>query len=141
VTQLINNTYETEEQSSDVTKIATALKKTPKATKCSDHRTISLIVHIAQIVARILRVRIEGKIEDILGVDLFGFKIRKGSTDAIWMTMMIMLQLLLLLLLMLMISERTYGQGIVCVLTEWQMALECVKWTKLMPIVKGTGIN
>jgi hypothetical protein len=35
------------------------LKKTQKATKCSDHRTTSLIAHIAQIGARILRVRIE----------------------------------------------------------------------------------
>ena len=80
-------------------------------------------------VARILKRRIERKIEDILGEDLFGFRKRKGTTDAIGM-MMIM-----------MISERTYGQGIVCVLIEWQMALERVNWTILMPILKETGIN
>jgi hypothetical protein len=111
------------------------LKKTQKATKCSDNRTIRLIAHIAQIVSRIIRVGIEMKIEDILGEDLFGFKRRKGTTDGIGMTMMLML------LLMMMISERTYGQGIVCVLTEWQMALERVNWTKLMQMVKETGIN
>jgi hypothetical protein len=82
VARLNNDTYETEEQSSDVTKITIVFKKTQKATKYSDHRTISLIVHIAQIVARILRVRIERKIEDILGKDLFGFKIGKGTIVA-----------------------------------------------------------
>jgi hypothetical protein len=33
-----------------------------------------------------------------------------------------------------MISERIYGEGIVCVFIEGQMALERVNWTKLMPI-------
>jgi hypothetical protein len=32
-----------------------------KATKCSDHRTISLIAHTAKIVAKILRRRTEKK--------------------------------------------------------------------------------
>jgi hypothetical protein len=44
------------------------LKKKPKATKCSDHRTISIIAHAAKIVARILRRTIERKIEDIAGM-------------------------------------------------------------------------
>jgi hypothetical protein len=39
-----------------------ALKKKPQATKCSDHRTISLIAHTAKIVAKILRRRTEKKI-------------------------------------------------------------------------------
>jgi predicted transcriptional regulator len=45
-----------------------ALKKKPQATKCIDHRTVSLIEHTAKIVARILK-RIEKKIEDVLGED------------------------------------------------------------------------
>jgi hypothetical protein len=43
------------------------LKKKTKATKCSDHRTISLVAHTAKIIAKILKRRIERKIEDILG--------------------------------------------------------------------------
>ena len=39
-----------------------ALKKKPQATKCSDHRTISLIAHTVKIVAKILRRRIEKKL-------------------------------------------------------------------------------
>jgi hypothetical protein len=41
----------------------------PQATKCSDHRTISLIAHTAKIVAKIRRRGIERKIEDVLGED------------------------------------------------------------------------
>ena len=40
----------------------TALKTKPKATKYSDHRTISVIAHTAKIVARILRRTIKGKL-------------------------------------------------------------------------------
>jgi hypothetical protein len=44
-----------------------ALKKKSKATKCSDHRTISLIAHTAKIIAKILKRRIERKFEDKYG--------------------------------------------------------------------------
>ena len=50
VTQLINNIYESAEWPKDfgaVTMIA--IKKKPKATKCSNHCTISLITHTAKI--------------------------------------------------------------------------------------------
>jgi hypothetical protein len=67
-----------------------ALKK-PKATKFSDHRTISLIAYRARIVARMLRRRTERKIEDVLGKDQFGFKGGNETGDAIG-TMRIMSQ-------------------------------------------------
>ena len=50
-------------------------------TKCSDHRTISLISHTA----KILRRRIERKIEYVLGEDQFGFRRGKETRDAIGM--------------------------------------------------------
>ena len=59
------------------------LKKKPQATKCSDHRTISLIAPTAKIVGKILRRKIEKKIEDVLGEDQFGFRRGKGTRDAI----------------------------------------------------------
>jgi hypothetical protein len=58
-----------------------ALKKKPKATKCSDHSTISLIAHTAKIAVRILSTRIEKKIEGILGENQFGFRKGKGTRD------------------------------------------------------------
>ena len=70
MTKLINTIYENGEWPKDFTEITIiALKKKPQATKCSDHRTISLIAHTAKIVAKILRRRIEKKIEDVLGED------------------------------------------------------------------------
>ena len=86
MTKLINTIYETGEWPKDFTEVTMiALKKKPQATKCSNHRTISLISHIAKIVAKILRRRIEKKIEDVLGEDQFGFRRGKGTRDAIGM--------------------------------------------------------
>ena len=59
-----------------------AIKKKPKATKCSNHCTISLIAHTAKIVVRILRRRIERKTEDFFGEDQFGFRRRGGTRNA-----------------------------------------------------------
>jgi hypothetical protein len=83
MTQLINNKYETGDWPRDFVEVTiTALKKKPEATKCSDHRTISLIAYTAKIVARILRIRIGRKIEDVLGEDQFGFRKGKGPRNA-----------------------------------------------------------
>jgi len=61
--KLITIIYETGEWPKDFTEVTMiALKKKPQATKCSNHRTMSLIAHTAKIVAKILRRRIEKKI-------------------------------------------------------------------------------
>jgi len=102
----------------------TFLKKKPQATKCNDHRTINLIAQTAKIVAKILRRRIERKIEDVLGEDQFGFRRGKGIRDAIGMLRII--------------SERTLeidAELCVCFIV-WQK-----NWTKLMQIPRGTGID
>jgi hypothetical protein len=85
MTKLITTIYETGEWPRDFTEVTMiALKKEPQATKCSDHRTISLIVHTAKIVVKVLRRRIEKKIEDVLG-DQFGFRRGKGTEGTIGM--------------------------------------------------------
>ena len=76
---MINNIYETGEWPKDFTEVAMIALKKLQATKRSDHRTVSLIAHTAKTVAKILRRRIERKIEDVLG-DQFG-----GTRDAIGM--------------------------------------------------------
>jgi hypothetical protein len=89
-TKLINTIYETGEWPKDVTEVTmVALKKKPQATKCSDHSTISLIAHTAKIVVKILRRRIEKKIEDVLGKDQFGFRGGKVTRDAIGLLIII----------------------------------------------------
>jgi hypothetical protein len=77
-TQLINNVYETGEWPKEFTGITmVALKTTPKARKCTDHRTISLIAHAAKVVASVIRRRSEKKIEDVLGEDQLGLEKEK----------------------------------------------------------------
>ena len=54
--QLITNIHETREWSKDfIDAIMTALKKKPRATKCSNYHTISLTAHRAKMVVRIFR--------------------------------------------------------------------------------------
>ena len=106
-----------------------ALKKKPQATKCRDHRTISLIAHTAKIVTKILRRWIEKKIEDVLGEDQFGFRRGKGTKDANSLPIII--------------SERTLeiDEELYVCFIDWQKAYDRVKWTKLMQILKGNGIH
>jgi hypothetical protein len=84
MTQLINSiTGEWPRDFIEVTIIT--LKKKYKPTKCSDHRTIRLIAHTANIVARRLRTGIERKTEVALGEDQFAFRSGKGIREAIGM--------------------------------------------------------
>ena len=127
---LMNTIYETGEWPKDFTEVTMiTLKKKPQATKCSDHRTISLIAHTAKIITKIFRRRIERKIEDVLGEDPFGFRRGKGTRDAAGMLRII--------------SERTLeidGELCVCFI-DWHKAFDRVKWTKLMQILRRTGID
>jgi hypothetical protein len=67
----MSNIYENEQCPKDLIEVAmTALKKKPKATRCSNHRTVNLVAHRAKTVTRILT-GIERKIEDVLGEDQF----------------------------------------------------------------------
>jgi len=128
--KLINNIYETGEWPKDFTEVKIiTLKKKPQATKCSGHRTISLIAHTAKIVAKVLRRRIEKKMEDVFGEDQFGFRRGKGTRDAVEMLRII--------------SERTLelDEELCVCFIDWQKASDRVNWTKLMQILKGTGID
>jgi hypothetical protein len=62
-----------------------AIKKKLKTKKCSNHCTVSLIAHTANIVVRILRQRFERKTEDVLRNNQFRFRTGKG-TQAIFPT-------------------------------------------------------
>jgi hypothetical protein len=62
----------------------TALKQKPKATKCSDHCTISLIAHTKKTVAKIFR-RSENKIQDILEEYQVGFRRGRGTGNELGM--------------------------------------------------------
>jgi hypothetical protein len=105
-----------------------ALKKL-EATKCSSHCTISLIIYTAKIVTRILRRRIEGKIENVLGEDQFGVRRGNGHKDAIGMQRIISEQTL-------QIDEELYACFI-----DWQKEFYHTNWTTLLQILKETSID
>jgi hypothetical protein len=82
LTQLINNINESGEWPKDFTEVTmVALKKTPKARKCTDHCTISLIALMVMVVASVIRRRSEKKIEDVFGEDQFGFRKARGTRE------------------------------------------------------------
>ena len=130
LTKLSNTIYNTGEWPQGFTEVTMiALKEKTKATKCRDYRTLSFIAHTAKIIAKILRRRIEKKIEDVLGEDKFGFRRGKGTKDAIGM--------------MRIIAERTLEideERCIC-FVDWQKAFDRVNWTKLMQILKIFGID
>ena len=130
LTKLSNTIYNTGQWPQDFTEVTMiALKKKTKATKCSDYRTISLIAHTAKIIAKILRRRIESKTEDVIEEDQFGFRRGKGARDAIGM--------------MRITAERTLevDEELCVCFIDWQKTFDHVNWTKLMQILKGTGID
>ena len=120
LTKLINTIYETGEWPKDFTEITMIALPT----KCNNHRTIGLIAHTAKIIAKILRRRIERKIETVLGEDRFGFRREKGTRDAIGM--------------MRITAERTLeiDEELCVCFIDWQKA-----WNKLMQILKRTGTD
>jgi hypothetical protein len=79
--------YESGEWPKALSEVAViALKKKPKGTKCSDHRTVLLFAHTAKAVLRILRRKFGRKIADVLGDNLCGFRRGRGIMDAVWMS-------------------------------------------------------
>ena len=81
--QLINNVCDTGEWSNICNKFKIiAFKEKPKATNYRDLRTICFISNTAKRVGRILKRKIERKIEDVLGLDNFAFSREKISTNA-----------------------------------------------------------
>jgi len=105
-----------------------ALKKKTQATKCSDYRTVSLIANTAKIIAKVLRRRIERKIEDVIGEDQFGFRRGKETRVAIEM--------------MRIIAERTLViNEELCICFIDCKGILPYNWTKLIQILKRTGID
>jgi len=82
VTQQINKIHETGEWPKNFSEVKViALKKKPRATKCSYRHTISWIIGTVKIVARILGLSFERKNEDVLGENQSGF--RRGKEPVI----------------------------------------------------------
>jgi hypothetical protein len=115
---MISSIYDTGKGFKDFIDVRVIAFKKTNPTKCSDHHTISLIAHTANVVARILRSSIEKKIEDVLGEDQFGF--RRGKGTRITTEMLIT------------ISEQSLDidEELSACFRDWQKPFFRVKWTK-----------
>ena len=74
-----------------------------------------------------IKQRIEKKIEEVLGEDQFGYRRGKGTKDAIGMLRII--------------SEITLEIDLCVCFIDWKQVFGRVNWTKVMQILKGTGID
>jgi hypothetical protein len=94
-TQVIKTIYENVEWPKDLFKFKIiALKENPKATKCSDRRTINLIAYTRNRQAKTLRGRNERKIEDVFGEDQYGFRGEKETKYAVQSLRIILIETL-----------------------------------------------
>jgi len=107
------------------------LQKKPNATECGDHRIISLISHVSKILLKILTKRLEAKVDSIhfLGEDQFGFRNGRGTRDVIPVLRTL--------------GERglQYEKDIIACFVDYEKAFDRVKWSKLMRILKGIGVD
>ena len=97
---------------------------------CRTNKTKYLVLlYSSGAIAKILRRRIERKIEDVLGEHQFGFRRGKGNRDANGM--------------MRIIAERTLeiNEELCICFIDWQKEFDRVNWTKLIQILKRTGID
>jgi hypothetical protein len=62
--QLINNIHKNGQQAKEFAEVKMITLKKPKATKCSNHYTISLTAHVTKTGARIITKRLEKKSKD-----------------------------------------------------------------------------
>jgi hypothetical protein len=130
--RLCQEIYLTGEWPSDfVETVMVPLKKKPNATECSDHRTISLIVHASKILLKILAKRLEGKVEAIhfVGEDQFGFRKGRGTRDAI--------------AVLRTLCERNleHDKDIFICFVDYEKAFDRVDWIKLMRTLERLGVD
>ena len=86
ITNLVTKIYETGEFSEDfLMSIFITIPKSPKAIKCEDHRTISLISHSCKILLNIFKGRITPLIESNLSESQLGLRKGNGTRNAIYM--------------------------------------------------------
>lgn len=105
------------------------LEKKTNATRCEDHRTISLISHASKVLLRVLTTRLERKANDWIGKDQFGFRNGCGTREAIGV--------------MRVLSERSmeFQQELYVCFVDFEKAFDRVNWTKLMMVLRQIGID
>ena len=90
-TRLLNAIYDSGTIPHDLSKsVFIALPKTPGATECELHRTISLMSHFTKILLRVLMLRMRKSLRPEISHSQFGFMPDKGTRNAIFTLTMLM---------------------------------------------------
>ena len=85
LTYPFNDIYNTEFFPEDfLTSIFITVPKKPRATECSDFRTISLMSHTVKILLKIFLESMKCKINEEVGEEQFGFRKGTGTTEGIF---------------------------------------------------------
>ena len=85
LTELFNEVYDSGHIPDDLLKsVYTTLPKKPKATKCEEHRTISLMPHVMKIFLKIILERNKERINVEIGDEQFGFRPGSGTREGIF---------------------------------------------------------
>ena len=91
VTNLLNRIYDSGNIPDDLLKsVFIALPKSPGATECELHRTISLMSHFTKILLRVLMSRMRKNLKPEISRTQFGFVPDKGTRNAIFTLSMLM---------------------------------------------------
>jgi hypothetical protein len=82
--QLTHDIYEKGDVSDDYCKsIIVTIPKKSGANSCEQFRTLNLLTHVSKILTKIINRKIEGKVEQYLKNDQYGFRRQKGTREAI----------------------------------------------------------
>ena len=85
ITELYNDIYSTGHIPEELMlSVYTTLPKKPRATDCSDFRTISLMPHTLKLFLKIIQERIGKKVDREVGHSQFGFRPGSGTREGIF---------------------------------------------------------
>ncbi|VVC41307.1 Reverse transcriptase domain [Cinara cedri] len=105
------------------------LPKKPRANQCENFRTLSLISHVAKLLAIIVSKQISKRIEARLENDQYGFRKNKGTREAI-------------LGLRVILEKQIERQKITYMaFVDLEKAFDSINWTSLFKILEETEID
>jgi len=128
--QLTQNIYEKGDVPDNYRKriIATIPKKNG-TNFCEQFRTLSLLPHVSKILTKVINRRIEGKVEQHLKNDQYGFRKQKGTREAI-------LGLRVLIEKQIDRNKVTYLAYI-----DLKKAFDKVNWNKMLLVLREVGVE
>ena len=130
LTKVFNNIYNTGKIPTEWLKSTfVAIPKKPRAKRCSDYRTISLMSHLLKVFLKIIHQRLFRLCEEQLGRSQFGFRDALGTRDALFATQVLFQRC------------RDVNCDVHVCLIDYQKAFDTVNHEKLIGILRSIGLD